>query len=168
MSAPDPELDVVVGALVAAKADFVVVGGFAVIANRFVRATEDIDLLVPDDPANDRHLIAALRALDGVRQRDQQPLADSHILAVDHLRAVTRAGLIDVFRGGAPPLDFATVAERAIEADYGAATFRVAGLRSIVGFKRLADRPQDRLDLERLQEIHGELPIDPIPGLDDI
>jgi hypothetical protein len=44
----------------------------------------------------------------------------------------------------------------------------VAGLRSIVGFKRLADRPRDRNDLIGLAEIHGELPIDPIPGLDDI
>ena len=43
---------------------------------------------------------------------------------------------------------------------------RFASLRSIVGFKRLADRPQDRRDLEELESFHGELPIDPIPGLD--
>jgi hypothetical protein len=41
-----------------------------------------------------------------------------------------------------------------------------SGLSSIVGFKRLADRPRDRNDLIGLAEIHGELPIDPIPGLD--
>lgn len=29
-----------------------------------------------------------------------------------------------------------------------------------------AGRPQDRLDLTELEAIHGELPIDPIPGLD--
>lgn len=27
-------------------------------------------------------------------------------------------------------------------------------------------RPQDRVDLIELEAIHGELPIDPIPGLD--
>jgi hypothetical protein len=54
----------------------------------------------------------------------------------------------------------------AIAADYGGVEFRVAGLRSIVGFKRLADRPRDRNDLLGLTEVHGELPIDPIPGLD--
>ena len=37
---------------------------------------------------------------------------------------------------------------------------------SIVGFKRLAGRPRDRNDLLGLEEIHGELPIEPIPGLD--
>ena len=40
-------------------------------------------------------------------------------------------------------------------------------LRSIVGFKRLAGRGQDRLDLENLERVNGELPIEPIPGLDE-
>jgi hypothetical protein len=30
----------------------------------------------------------------------------------------------------------------------------------------LANRSQDRLDLEALERVNGELPIDPIPGLD--
>jgi hypothetical protein len=42
----------------------------------------------------------------------------------------------------------------------------IAGLASLVGFKRLSNRPHDRRDLEELAEIHGELPIEPIPGLD--
>lgn len=42
----------------------------------------------------------------------------------------------------------------------------LAGLRSIVAFKRLSDRPRDRNDLLGLAEIHGELPDDEIPGLD--
>jgi len=36
----------------------------------------------------------------------------------------------------------------------------------VVGFKRLAGRPQDRLDLTELEAIHGELPLESIPGLD--
>ncbi len=60
MASPrDPELDVAAAAMVAAGARFVVIGGFAVIANRFVRATEDVDFLVPDDPANDHRVLAA-------------------------------------------------------------------------------------------------------------
>jgi hypothetical protein len=31
---------------------------------------------------------------------------------------------------------------------------------------RFLDRGQDRLDLENLERVNGELPIDPIPGLD--
>lgn len=166
MAPPEPKLDEAAAAFVAADAKFVVIGGFAVIANRFVRATEDVDFLVPDDPGNDRRVLAALRELDGVRMRDEVPLADEHLLGQAHLRVLTRAGIIDVMRGGLPPLDFDTVASEAMNAAYDGLDIPVAGLRSIVGFKRLAGRPRDRNDLIGLEEIHGELPDDPLPGLE--
>jgi hypothetical protein len=166
MGARDPELDVAAGAMCAEEARFVVVGGFSVIANRFIRATEDIDFLVPDDDDNDRRVLAALRRLDGVRYRDDEPLRDELLVGQTHLRTKTNAGVIDIIRGGLSPLDYETVEERAMQADYGGVQFSVAGLSSIVGFKRLADRPRDRNDLIGLAEIHGELPNEPIPGLD--
>lgn len=166
MAALDPELDVAVTAMLAEGARFVVVGGFAVIANRFVRATEDIDFLVPDSVENDRRVLAALVKLGGVRLRDQAVLSEEHLIEQAHLRAVTQAGVIDIIRGGLAPLDYDTVKQRAIRADYGGGEFLLAGLSSIVGFKRLADRPRDRNDLIGLEEIHGELPLDPIPGVD--
>lgn len=166
MAALDPELDVAAAAMVAERARFVVVGGFSVIANRFIRATEDVDFLVPDDHSNDRRVLAALAKLDGVRLHDGAPLQDEHLLDRDHLRARTRAGIIDIMRGGLPPLDYDTVEERALHAENDGVEFLVAGLRSIVGFKRLAGRPRDRNDLIGLTEVHGEIPIDPIPGLD--
>jgi hypothetical protein len=167
MSAPDPELDVAGKTLVDEGARFVVVGGFSVIANRFVRATEDIAFLVPGDSANDFRVLKALRKLDAVLHRDGEPLRDEDLLGRDHLRAVTSAGVVDVMRGGLPPLDFDTVEKDAMLADYDGVEFRVASLRSIVGFKRLAGRPRDRNDLLGLEEVHGKLPIDRIPGLDD-
>jgi hypothetical protein len=167
MAALDPELDVAAHALLAEHARFVVVGGFSVIANRFIRATEDIDFLVPDDDEdNDRRVLAALRELNGVRLRDDAPLVDEHLIGKSHLRARTRAGIIDIMRGGLPPLDYETVEKRAMPAEYDEANFLVAGLASVVGFKRLAGRPRDHNDLIGLEEIHGELPIEPIPGLD--
>jgi len=167
MAIADPELDVAAAAMVAEDARFVVIGGFSVIANRFVRATEDIDFLVPEDPENDRRVLAALRRLDAVRFRDDAPLQDEHLIGQIHLRATTRAGVVDVMRGGLPPLDYETVEERAMPADYGGVEILVASLSSIVGFKRLAGRARDRNDLIGLTEVHGELPIEPIPGLDD-
>ena len=166
MSALEPELDTVAAALVAEGARFVVIGGFAVIAHRYVRATEDVDVLVPADAGNDRRVIAALRRLEGVRHHDGEPLRDDHLIGCEHLRTRTAAGMVDVVREGVPPLDFETVARGAISAEYGEVSILVAGLRSLVGFKRLANRPIDRNDLIALAEIHGELPIDPIPGLD--
>lgn len=153
--------------MVAENARFVVIGGFAVIANRYVRATEDIDFLVPDSAENDRRVIAALTRLNGMRVDGDAAIADEHLTGRAHLRARTSAGLIDIIRGGLAPLDYETVEARAMVADYGGVEFRVAGLSSIVAFKRLADRPRDRNDLAELEGIHGELPIEPLPGLDD-
>lgn len=167
MGIADPELDVAVAAMVAEDARFVVIGGFSVIANRFVRATEDIDFLVPEDAENDERVLSALLRLNGVRLRDDEPLGDEHLVGQTHLRAKTDAGVIDIMRGGLPPLDYETVEERAMPADYGGVEFLVASLSSIVGFKRLAGRPRDRNDLIGLEEIHGDLPKEPIPGLDE-
>lgn len=166
MAALDPELDVAVAALIGAGARFVVVGGFAVIANRYVRATEDIDILIPDDVENDERVLTALAALHGVRFNDGAELRGEHLIGCAHLRAKTDAGLIDLLRGGLPPLDYETVAARSMSADYGGVVVQIAGLSSIVAFKRLANRPRDRNDLAELEEIHGALPVEPIPGLD--
>jgi hypothetical protein len=166
MATLDPELDVAAAAMVAEGVRFVVVGGFAVIANRFVRATEDVDFLIPDSAENDERVLAALINLDGVRFQGDVPLQRDHLIGKTHLRAKTSAGLVDILRGGLPPLDYETVERQAIKAEYADVEFLVAGLSSIVGFKRLANRPRDRNDLIGLEEIHGKLPMEPIPGLD--
>jgi hypothetical protein len=161
-----PDLTVITGAFLAAEAKFVVIGGFAVVANRHVRATRDVDLLIPDDRENDAACLAALASLAAVRERDGERVTVAMLDGSAHLRVSTRAGTVDLLREGEAPLDFATVQARALRADLGAGAFHVAGLESLVGFKRLADRPQDRADLAELEAIHGELPIEPIPGLD--
>jgi hypothetical protein len=169
MSRPlvDPDLAAVTAALLDAKARFVVIGGFAVIANNYVRATEDVDFLIPDDVENDRALDCALTALDAHWIDPNRPFAAGDLAGREHSRLSTGAGLVDLLREGAAPLDFETVSSNAHEADLGSGSFFVAGLSSIVAFKRLAGRPRDKNDLDELREIHGELPIDPIPGLDD-
>jgi hypothetical protein len=69
-------------------------------------------------------------------------------------------------RGGLPPLDYDTVSARAERTEWAGHTVRVAALPSVVGFKRLAGRPQDRPDLAELEALYGSLPVEPIPGLD--
>ena len=88
------------------------------------------------------------------------------VVAAHHLRVDSRHGIVDILRGGLPPLDYETVAGEAFSVEIDGHSAPVAGLRSIVGFKRLAGRPRDRNDLEELEAFHGALPIEPIPGLD--
>lgn len=143
-----------------------VIGGFAVIAHDYVRATEDVDLLIPDNDANDGRCEAALTALSAV-WAGGEPLRSRRLVGRPHSRLITRRGLVDLVREGEPPLDFATVLAGAEHGDLGAGEFPIAGLKSLVSFKRLAGRPRDRLDLEELRARHGELPLEPLPGLDE-
>jgi hypothetical protein len=157
----------VVAAAQAADLPYVVIGGFAVIAHAHVRATKDVDLLVPDGPQGDAAVLRFLGHADAVRISDGRRLVAEDVAGAEHLRVNGRYGIVDILRGGAPPLDFDTVAAYAETVEFHGHPVRVASLRSLVGFKRLADRPDpDRSDLRHLEAIHGPLPIDPIPGLD--
>lgn len=155
-----------VAAANAVSLPYVVIGGFSVIANGFVRATKDSDLLVPDGPAADAAILRFLERIEATRLHDDKVLAEDDVMAAEHIRVRSRHGIVDLLRGGSPPLDFETVAAHAIEGEVAGESAKFASLRSIVGFKRLAGRPQDRRDLEELEALNGELPEDEIPGLD--
>jgi hypothetical protein len=162
-----PDLAGVVADADAVGLDYVVIGGFAVIAHGHVRATKDSDLLVPDGPDADAAVLRFLERVHGKRMRDEKVLTADDVGSTHHLRVISRHGIIDIMRGGLPPLDYKTVAERADTVEFRGQKVHIAGLASLVGFKRLAHRPDpDRSDLRNLEAIHGPLPIEPIPGLD--
>lgn len=145
----------------------VVIGGWAVITHGYVRYTRDIDVLIPDTP--DAHAKAA-RAMSGVHARrlTGEPIAQDSEIPEQGWQLETDHGRIDLLLEGEPPLDFAGVSAGAIETSMDGVTLRVADLAHLVAFKRLAGRPHDRLDLDELRAISGgELPILPVPGLDD-
>ncbi len=163
-----PDLAGVVADADAVGLDYVVIGGFSVIYHGHVRATKDSDLLVPDGPDADAAVLRFLERVEGRRLRDDKVLTPEDVAGGEHLRISSRHGIVDIMRGGLPPLDYDTVAERAETTLWDGQTVRVAALPSVVGFKRLAGRPQDRLDLAELDALYDELPIEPIPGLDDV
>jgi hypothetical protein len=161
-----PDIDGVVADANAVGLDYVVIGGFSVIANGYLRATMDSDLLVPDGPGADEGILRFLERVEATRLYDEKTLTPEDVTQAEHLRVGSRRGIVDIMRGGLPPLDYDTVANEAVSIDIGGQMAPVASLRSIVGFKRLAGRARDRNDLEELEAFHGELPIDPIPGVD--
>ncbi len=162
-----PDLGGVVADANAVGLEYVVIGGFSVIYHGYVRATKDSDLLVPDGPDADAAVLRFIDRVEGRRLRDDKVFTPDDVARTSTLRVNSRHGIIDIMRGGLPPLDYDTVAQRAEETSWVGQTVRVAGLSSVVGFKRLAGRLEDRLDLAKLEAVKGELPIEPIPGLDE-
>lgn len=161
-----PDLEGVVADADAVGLECVVIGGFSVIYHGHIRATKDSDLLVPDGPEADDAIARFLDRIQATRLYDGKLLTHADIAGAEHLRVNSRHGIVDLMRGGLPPLDYDTVARRAEEAVWDGHTVRIAALPSVVGFKRLAGRPQDRQDLTDLEAIYGALPIEPIPGID--
>ncbi len=149
--------------------EHVVIGDLAVIAHGYLCTARDSRLLVSDDSGTDEAILRFLERIEAKRLNDGRTLKtpDDVVAAHRHLRVDSRHGVIDIMRGGLPPLDYETVAAQAVEGSWGERPLRVASLPSLVGFKRLANRPGDKVDLEKLEQVNGELPIDPIPGLDD-
>jgi hypothetical protein len=139
-------------------ARYLVIGGFAVIAHQYVRATEDTALLVPADADNVGPLRSGLTLLQARVRRTGEPPTGMELADAAHLRLDTAAGPVDLVRDGDPPLDFRSGFDDRLEVELDGVEIPVAGLPLLTKVKRLADRPQDRVDLEQLERIHGPLP----------
>lgn len=156
---PDaPDLAGVIASANAAGLRFVLIGGFAVIAHQHLRATEDVDLLVPDDAGEVDALLRFLTEVDARWHGREGRPSEEVVRSSHHLRVATRHGLVDLLKEGAPPLDFDTVRREALVVAFEGEDAAVAGLKSLAALKRLAGRPIDQLDLEALERIHGPLP----------
>lgn len=136
---------------------YVVVGGFAVVANGYVRATADLDVLVPASREVAERVRAVLERLQAT-EPDGSPIPEAKFDGEHHIRALTPHGLLDVIPEGEAPLTYRDLANAAFEGTVEGHHTRVAGLAHIVAMKRLANRPRDRDDLANLAIAHGELP----------
>lgn len=154
-----PDLTAVTGALRGSGARFVVIGGMAVIAHHVVRTTVDVDILIPDgDPENDAAVLSALSQLQ-CEAIDGLGLTSERLASREHLRVESpTAGVIDVMRGGLPPLDFESVEASASIVEFHGQSIPFAGLASLVAFKRLAGRSRDLEDIKALELRHGPIP----------
>lgn len=164
---PVPDLSGVVTDANVSGLEHVVIGDLAVIAHGYLCTVRDSKLLVSDDSGTDEAILRFLARIEAKRSTDGKVFTVDDVANIQHLRVDSRHGVIDIMRGGLPPLDYETVAANAVDGSWRDSPFRVASLRSLVGFKRLANRSQDQVDLEALERVNGELPIDPIRGLDD-
>lgn len=144
----------------AAGVRYVVVGGIAVIRHGVVRATKDLDAVIPSDEATAAAL-SALRSEWQASRPDGSP--EDRMLPSPgwplHLRTVH--GLVDLIAELPPPLDLAGLLSRADERRVDGTPAPICSLADLVALKRLAGRADDIADLSRLETAHGTLPDPP-------
>jgi len=160
-------VEAVVRALNDAGVRYLIAGGLAVVAHGYVRFTADVDLILDFTPEN---LARAIEALESLRYRPRAPVALSSFLDPAARASWARDKGMTVFSLSSPdhpateldlfveaPLDFAaafTRARHAAVAPEVEATF--VGYDDLIALKRKADRPQDRVDIERLESLRRE------------
>jgi hypothetical protein len=155
-------------ALARHRVRYVVIGGFAGVVHRVLRATEVLEICPDADPENLERLAAMLAELDA-RQVGADEFADGelaydptrpeHLRAGGNFRVTTDVGALDVMQW-VPGIDdehaFARLSRDAVVAEFRGAEVRVASLGAVREMKRAAGREQDLEDLRRLDLGHRD------------
>jgi predicted nucleotidyltransferase len=154
---PELRVSALLGRLSAAGVDFVIIGGVAVIAQGYLRTTDDLDICYSADAANLEALGGVLVGL-GARLRgvdedvpftpDARILRGTEILALD-----TEDGGLDLLVDpqGSPGYD--TLKANAERADFDGFAILIASVEDLLSMKRAANRPKDQTDIEALTAI---------------
>ena len=157
-------VEAIVKALNEAQVRYLVVGGLAVNAHGFVRLTRDVDIVLALDPTNASKGLNTLLAIgyrmaipatpeefaDAATREDWRRSKKMIVLKLwsdEHRRTP-----VDIFVY--EPFDFAAESKAAIILDiYPGLPAPVVSLEALLQMKRVANRPQDLIDIEELQRM---------------
>jgi predicted nucleotidyltransferase len=142
--------------LIEADVRFVLVGGLAVNAWGYLRATRDVDFVPDPDPANLARLNSLLQDLDGKVDVGGKLLAGSAISTLrtgDRTLVATELGQVDVLQGLPQVPPFAVLEEQAKDVDLDGLVVRVCSLEHLIEMKRSSERVRDQEDLVALEAV---------------
>jgi predicted nucleotidyltransferase len=151
-----PDLTALLRALSEAGVEFVVVGGVAVAAHEYVRATEDVDLVPAPDHGNLDRLANVLVTLEGrLTLNAERAIGDVErqaLLQGRNLSVSTKHGDLDVIQRlpGVPSYD--TLRADAIRVEIDDLKLTVCSREHLMSMKRARGAPIDIADLERLTD----------------
>jgi hypothetical protein len=163
------KLESLLGVLVGHDVKFVIVGGFAVVAHGFVRATKDVDICPDPAGPNLERLAAALVDLEAVPIGLDDFAPEEFPLRPDRegfgfggnwtLR--TKYGRLDVLQHikglGGGEGGWKVLSRHAIRRNFLGYDCLFSGYEDLISMKRGAGRPQDELDIKSLKAARGEL-----------
>jgi hypothetical protein len=139
----------------AAQVDFVVIGGIAVLAHGYTRATRDLDITYDTDAENLERLGSVLLSLHarlrGVTDAvpfipDARTLRHVQLLTLD-----TDDGALDLLVDPAGAAPYPELRARADRIDLEGVEIRLVALDDLLAMKRAAGRPRDLVDVEALE-----------------
>ncbi len=159
-----------IGTLVSHEVDFIVLGGYAVAAHGFPRATKDIDICPDPAEGNMSRLAAALAELEAT-PIGLAEFADEFDLKPDleglriggNWTLTTKHGRLDVMQtfsfddGAEEEGGYGDLVGHAVERSFLGYRTRFCSYDDLLRMKRAAGRAQDKVDIESLKAARGEL-----------
>jgi hypothetical protein len=137
------------------RVDFVVIGGVAVAAHGYVRATKDVDIIPEPSRANLERLLAALAALDA--RQDAGDFRPEELPVQLDLEGLTQGGnwflitcygRLDLMQAVEGARNYETLREGALVK--GGIAY--VGVDDLIAMKHAAGRDLDRVDIRALEE----------------
>jgi hypothetical protein len=157
------DADALLRRLTSAGVEYIIVGGFAVVAHGVVRATKDLDICPAPDRANLVRLATTLTSLHATQaevgdfeppELPYDPTDPNDLAQGGNFRLETDLGALDVMQwisGLDADRAFEVLETEAISVDWHGLTVRVCSLPHLLAMKRSAGRPQDLKDLADLE-----------------
>jgi hypothetical protein len=178
--APDAEADAgliwplraepLIGALVDRDVVFIVIGGYAVAAHGFPRATKDVDICPDPDVENLERLADALTALEasptGLEEFEGEFDLEPDLEGLKmggNWTLQTRYGRLDVlqtfsFEGAADGQgEYHDLIPHVVERNFLGHRVSFCSYEDLLRMKQAAGRAQDKVDIETLKAARGEL-----------
>jgi hypothetical protein len=150
-----PDLSGLVRRLADADIRYVVIGGIAVAAHAFVRATEDLDIVPDPSPANLDQLCNMLVRIDARLLRDPQRGIDPEIRTAlrsgSNMTVTTSVGDLDIVQRLPGVPSYQELKDGSWEAALDGSQFRVSSRAHLIAMKRARGAAIDLADLERLE-----------------
>jgi hypothetical protein len=134
---------------------FIVIGGVAVGAHGYIRATADLDLVPDPDPTNLERLVTALGSLEATlptaEGRPFDPEGDAGTVQRGaNVTAETKFGGLDIVQIAQGVPGYVVLERDAVESDLLGVPVRICSLSRLREMKEAQGRAQDRADLENL------------------
>lgn len=136
--------------------DYLVIGGFAVIAHGHIRATKDIDLVASEQRENLERLAAALRELRArVRGVDGEhlpvdPTNPDDLASGANWTMVTDAGWVDFMAEPPGAASYPQMRARSVQRRVRNVDIPIIGMDDLIRMKTAAGRPRDLADIAAL------------------
>lgn len=131
------------------KVRYLVIGGYAFGAHAEPRYTKDLDLWVDPSKANAKRIFACLKEYGA----PVSSLAEKHFsepgLLLIFGREPNRVDILNDLKG----LSFKEAYRKKKTVKIERATLNIVSLDHLIQLKKAANRPQDRLDIQRLKQI---------------